>query len=104
MNFIKLESAIRAKKSFLCVGLDPDLNRIPTYLLNYDDSVFDYRSGDMFSPKLENTEAIEKEISHFCECIDGATCISGPDLGRRVVELIECTNKSMDQKGCPVYV
>jgi predicted dehydrogenase len=72
--------------------------------VSYDDSVFDYRSGDMFSPKLENTEAIEKEISHFCECIDGATCISGPDLGRRVVELIECTNKSMDQKGCPVYV
>ena len=72
--------------------------------VSYADTVFDYRSGDMFSPKLENMEAIEKEISHFCDCIDGETCISGPDLGRRVVQLIECTNKSMDQKGCPVYV
>ena len=72
--------------------------------VSYADTVFDYRSGDMFSPKLENMEAIEKEISHFCDCIDGETCISGPDLGRKVVQLIECTNKSMDQKGCPVYV
>ena len=42
MNFIKLESAIRDKKSFLCVGLDPDLNRIPTHLLKYDDPVFEF--------------------------------------------------------------
>ncbi len=42
MNFLKLESAIRDKKSFLCIGLDPDLKRIPEHLLKYDDPVFEF--------------------------------------------------------------
>ena len=42
MNFIKLESVIRDKKSFLCVGLDPDLNRIPKHILKHDDPIFEF--------------------------------------------------------------
>tara|TARA_R100000008_G_scaffold86715_1_gene81082 strand:+ start:1288 stop:2268 length:981 start_codon:yes stop_codon:yes gene_type:complete len=72
--------------------------------VNYADSVFDYRVGDMFSPKLPSSEAIEQEIEHFCECIQGAECISGPDLGRKVVGLIEATNKSIGLKGEPFDV
>ena len=72
--------------------------------VSYDDSVFDYRSGDMFCPKLEHTEAIEEEIKHFCECMDGEECISGPELGKKVVKLIEATNKSMGLKGEPFDV
>tara|TARA_R110000751_G_scaffold48194_1_gene107512 strand:+ start:1674 stop:2660 length:987 start_codon:yes stop_codon:yes gene_type:complete len=72
--------------------------------VSYDDSVFDYRSGDMFCPKLEHTEAIEEEIKHFCECMDGAECISGPELGKKVVKLIEATNKSIGLKGEPFDV
>lgn len=72
--------------------------------VSYDDSVFDYRSGDMFCPKLEHTEAIEGEIQHFIDCINGGKCISGAILGKRVVELILAANKSIDLKGEPVYV
>ena len=33
---------ILSKKSYLCVGLDSDLNRIPKHLLKYDDPVFEF--------------------------------------------------------------
>jgi predicted dehydrogenase len=72
--------------------------------VSYDESVFDYRSGDMFCPKLPHTEAIEEEIKHFCDCMDGAECISGPELGKKVVQLIEATNKSIGLKGEPFDV
>ena len=33
---------IREKKSFLCVGLDTDISKIPTHLLNEEDPVFEF--------------------------------------------------------------
>ena len=33
---------IRTKKSFLCVGLDTDISKIPTFLLSYDDPIFEF--------------------------------------------------------------
>jgi len=33
---------IKNKKSFLCVGLDTDVNLIPKHLLNFDDPVFEF--------------------------------------------------------------
>lgn len=33
---------IREKKSFLCVGLDSDLQKIPSFLLNFDDPLFEF--------------------------------------------------------------
>ena len=38
----KINTQINNKKSFLCVGLDIDINRIPKSLLNYDDPVFEF--------------------------------------------------------------
>jgi orotidine-5'-phosphate decarboxylase len=37
-----LISEIRKKKSFLCIGLDVDLNKIPQHLLTKDDPVFEF--------------------------------------------------------------
>ena len=42
MNRSDLFNLIKKKKSFLCVGLDSDLNKIPKHLLNSDDPVFDF--------------------------------------------------------------
>ena len=36
----QLFSAIQAKRSYLCVGLDPDLNRLPVHLRTTDDPLF----------------------------------------------------------------
>jgi orotidine-5'-phosphate decarboxylase len=33
---------IYTKKSFLCVGLDSDLNKIPKFLLEFDDPIFEF--------------------------------------------------------------
>ncbi|MCH2234594.1 MAG: orotidine-5'-phosphate decarboxylase [Crocinitomicaceae bacterium] len=38
----KLIEEIKRKKSFLCVGLDPDLSRIPKHLLEYDDPIYEF--------------------------------------------------------------
>lgn len=38
----QLIEKIRRKKSFLCVGLDPDLKKIPTHILREPDSVFEF--------------------------------------------------------------
>lgn len=42
MNRKELVENIRRKQSFLCVGLDTDINRIPKHLLNAKDPVFEF--------------------------------------------------------------
>ncbi len=40
-----LVEQIRKKKSFLCVGLDTDLEKIPTYLLSEEDPIFTFNKA-----------------------------------------------------------
>jgi orotidine-5'-phosphate decarboxylase len=42
MNRQQLIDQIKIKKSFLCVGLDTDINKIPKHLLKFDDPVFEF--------------------------------------------------------------
>ncbi|MCX6350751.1 MAG: orotidine-5'-phosphate decarboxylase [Bacteroidetes bacterium] len=42
MNREQLIKAIRKKKSYLCVGLDTDISKIPAHLLKYNDPVFEF--------------------------------------------------------------
>lgn len=42
MNIQELISNIREKQSFLCVGLDTDIEKIPQHLLGYADPVFEF--------------------------------------------------------------
>lgn len=42
MNYQTLVSEIKKKKSFLCVGLDTDLDKIPTHLLKEEDPIFEF--------------------------------------------------------------
>ncbi len=42
MNREQLIEQIKIKKSFLCIGLDVDLEKIPQYLLKLDDPVFEF--------------------------------------------------------------
>ena len=37
MTYEELAGQIRLKKSFLCVGLDPDIKKIPEHLLQTED-------------------------------------------------------------------
>ena len=38
----QLIQEIKSKQSFLCVGLDTDLNKMPKHLLDYDDPIFEF--------------------------------------------------------------
>lgn len=45
MNRNELIEQIRSKKSFLCVGLDPDMNKIPKHLLSTEDPIFEFNKA-----------------------------------------------------------
>lgn len=38
----KLVENIKKKKSFLCIGLDVDLDKIPSFLLDFEDPIFEF--------------------------------------------------------------
>lgn len=45
MNKAQLIDNIRQKKSFLCVGLDTDLKKIPQHLLSEEDPLFAFNKA-----------------------------------------------------------
>ncbi len=45
MNRTQLIETIQKKKSFLCVGLDTDIQKIPKHLLSYDDPIFEFNKA-----------------------------------------------------------
>jgi orotidine-5'-phosphate decarboxylase len=45
MTAQQLIEQIRKKQSFLCIGLDTDLNKIPTLLLNNEDPIFSFNKA-----------------------------------------------------------
>ncbi|MFB0998452.1 MAG: orotidine 5'-phosphate decarboxylase, partial [Flavobacteriales bacterium] len=51
MNYQELVSQIKKKKSFLCVGLDTDLAKIPAHLLETEDPVFEFNKQIIDSTK-----------------------------------------------------
>ena len=42
MNYQTLYQNIKSKKSYLCVGLDTDLSKIPPHLLSEEDPIFEF--------------------------------------------------------------
>ena len=59
-----------------------------------------YRSGDMWAPRVEQTEALKCETSHFMECISSNHApINDGVAGLRVVRLLEAAEKSLKDRG-----
>jgi predicted dehydrogenase len=62
-----------------------------------------YRTGDMWSPKLDLTEALQLEAAHFIACIEGGERpITDGAAGLRVVQIMEAATRSMGEQGRPV--
>ncbi|MFC1772117.1 Gfo/Idh/MocA family protein [Pseudomonadota bacterium] len=60
------------------------------------ESLFHYRVGDMWSPRLDPTEALLKECCYFGECIrNHAQPINSGESGLEVVRILEASNQSM---------
>jgi len=64
-----------------------------------------YRTGDMWAPKLDSTEALRTEVEHFLACIaSGEPPISGGESGLAVVRILEAATRSMASRGQLVEV
>jgi predicted dehydrogenase len=62
-----------------------------------------YRTGDMYSPKLDGTEALQREALHFIDCIEnGNQPETDGEAGLRVVKILEAATESMQQRGSVV--
>jgi predicted dehydrogenase len=87
--------------------LEPD-EKIRVYDKGVDitngQSVYDllvsYRSGDVWSPKVNNTEALAVELRYFAECVaDGKTPSNDGEAGLRVVRMLEAAEQSLKDRG-----
>ena len=67
MNREELIAQIFEKKSFLCVGLDPDLSKIPSFILEFEDPVFEFNKRIIDATK-EYCVAYKPNIA-FYECL-----------------------------------
>jgi predicted dehydrogenase len=64
-----------------------------------------YRTGDMWAPGLDATEALRVEGQHFVDCIENDKVPqTNGHLGLRVVELIEAATSSMRGRGETVHI
>jgi predicted dehydrogenase len=67
------------------------------------DAMVSYRSGDMWAPRLEEGEALQREARHFLDCIaTGVRPISDGRAGWRVVRMLEAAQRSVERRGAPV--
>lgn len=59
-----------------------------------------YRSGDMWAPRLDTTEALQTEALHFIDCIENN---SQPETdghaGLRLVRIVEAAERSLHARG-----
>ena len=42
MNFTEIVDEIKNKRSYLCIGLDSDLDKIPEHLKDLEDPIFEF--------------------------------------------------------------
>lgn len=62
-----------------------------------------YRTGDMWAPQLDATEALRIEAGHFVDCIEhGNKPLTNGNVGLRVVRILEAATHSMSQRGRPI--
>ena len=63
----------------------------------------DYRSADVFIPKLESSEALSLMLDEFSRSIvTGSTPLTDSESGLRIVSILEAADLSLAQKGKPV--
>lgn len=63
-------------------------------------TLVDYRSGDMWAPKLETKEALAVECEHFLDCVRfNRIPMSNGGTGLAVVRLLEAASKSLAAGG-----
>jgi hypothetical protein len=69
------------------------------------DMLVSYRTGDMWAPKIDQTEALKLEAKYFSECVrNNQTPFNDGIAGLRVVRLLEAAALSLKDRGRPVQL
>ena len=69
------------------------------------DLLVSYRSGDMWAPRIDQTEALAAETKYFAQCVcSGERPFNDGHAGLRVVRILEAANKSLAQGGVPIQL
>jgi predicted dehydrogenase len=64
------------------------------------DLLVSYRSGDVWSPKVDGTEALKRELEYFIDCItNNRTPSNDGHAGLRIVRLLEAADRSLNERG-----
>lgn len=74
---------------------------------NHPDKIYEtligYRTGDMWAPKCDSTEALKVELTHFVRCIQNKEKpLTGGEMGLRVVKVLEAASTSLRERGRPI--
>lgn len=100
------------KKMFVYDDMEPT-EKVKLYDTGYDHKneedqrkiLVDYRTGDIFVPKLSTSEALVGVANDFVQSIVNKTKpISDAILGLNVVKVLEAAQKSIKQKGAEVSI
>ncbi len=69
------------------------------------DLLVNYRSGDMWAPKVDQSEALRLETEYFVDCIErNETPFNDGQAGLRVVKMLEACDRSLKDNGRMVYL
>lgn len=59
-----------------------------------------YRTGDVWSPRIEGEEPLQRMVSHFAECIrEGKQPLTDGEAGLRVVRILDTAQRSIKAQG-----
>lgn len=96
-----------SKKMVVYDHLDPD-NQVKIYDKGIEvatteeryKALIQYRTGDMYAPKLDQTEPLELVCRHFIDCVKtGEPPLTDGEAGLRVVQLLETAQRSLERSG-----
>jgi predicted dehydrogenase len=64
-----------------------------------------YRTGDMYCPKLDNTEGLATEVNHIVDClIENKSPIADGFSGHLVVKILEAAQLSLKNRGKEIKI
>lgn len=90
-NDLEPAEKIKVYDRGITVSSDPEARR---------EVLVNYRTGDVWSPHIEQTEPLQNVVRHFAECIcHGRQPLTGGDAGLRVVRILEAAQRSIKAQG-----
>jgi predicted dehydrogenase len=98
-NDLVADEKIRVYDKGVKISSSHNPNELPTIAT----TMVDYRTGDMWSPHIEQLEALRVELNYFADCIiHNKTPFNDGKAGLRVVRMLEASEASIQRRGALV--